>query len=46
VAVDRGGIGIETLDGVANLGEVLVVIGAENRMALHQRLALGDGVVV
>ena len=44
-AVGKGGTGIGTLDGVAPPGEVLVVIGAENRMVLHRRLVVGDGVV-
>jgi len=37
-------IGIETLDGVDLLREVLVVIGVESRMALHQHSAAGDEV--
>jgi len=40
------GTGIGTPDGVAHLGEVRVVIGAENPMVLHQRLVVGDGVEV
>jgi hypothetical protein len=36
------GRGIETLDGVVLLGEVLVVIGVESRMPLHQHLVAGD----
>lgn len=44
VVEDRGGTGIETLDGVALLGEVLVVTGAGNRMAPRQHLVVGDGV--
>lgn len=43
---DRGGTGIETLDGAAHLEEVLVVIGAENRIPLHLRLEVGDAAVV
>ena len=37
-----GGTGIETLDGVALLGEVLVAIGVENRMPLHLHLVVGE----
>jgi hypothetical protein len=43
---DLGGTGIETLDGVVLLGEVPAVIGVESRMALRQRLVVGDEVVV
>ena len=43
---DLEGTGIETLDGVVLLREVLVVIGVESRMALHQRLVVGDEVEV
>lgn len=39
-------IGIETLDGVVLLREVLVVIGVESRMALHQHSVAGDEVEV
>jgi len=41
-----GGTGIETLDGVALLGEVLAVIGVESRMALRRYLVVGDGEVL
>ena len=34
------------LGGVALLGEVLVVIGVENRMVLHRHLVVGDEVEV
>lgn len=46
MAEDRGGIEIETLDGMALLEEVLAVIGAEIRMPPHQHLVVGGGVEV
>jgi len=45
VVVDWGGIGTETLDGVALLGEALVVIGVENRTPPRPYL-VGDEVEV
>jgi len=44
VGEDLERIGIETLDGVVLLGEVLVVIGVESRTALHQHSVAGDEV--
>ena len=46
VLEDQGGTGIETQDGVAPLLGVLVVIGAENRMARRPHLVVGDEVEV
>lgn len=46
MAAHQGGTGIETLDGVALLAEVLAVIGVGNQMVLHRHLVVGDEVGV